>query len=44
MLDSGVEGLGCGILSEAQDVTAPDAGQQIDAVAAALATVVPRRR
>jgi hypothetical protein len=27
MLDSGVEGLGRRILSEAKDVTAPDAGQ-----------------
>jgi hypothetical protein len=43
MLDSGIEGLGRRILSEAKDVTAPDAGQQIDVVAAALAALVPRR-
>jgi hypothetical protein len=44
MLDSGVEGFGRRILSEAKDLTAPDSGQQINAVAAALAAVVPRRR
>jgi len=44
MLDSGVEGLGRRFLIEAKDVTAPEAGQQVDAVAVALAAVMPRRR